>query len=37
LETPLAGLTVTPDMRLFVHTMFQPSIYWAQLPVQAGG
>jgi hypothetical protein len=37
LETPLAGLTMTPDMRLFVHTMFQPSIYWAQLPVQAGG
>jgi hypothetical protein len=32
LETPLAGLTVTPDMRLFVHTMFDPSLYWVQLP-----
>ncbi len=31
LATPLAGLTVTPDMRLFVHTMFNPSVYWAQI------
>lgn len=31
LEAPLAGLSVTPDMRLFVHTMFQPEIYWAQI------
>jgi hypothetical protein len=33
LATPLAGLVVTPDMRLFVHTMFSPDIYWTQLPV----
>jgi hypothetical protein len=32
LETPLAGLTVTPDGRLFVHTMFNPALYWVQLP-----
>lgn len=31
LPTPLAGLTLTPDMRIFVHTMFAPDIYWAQL------
>lgn len=31
LEAPLAGLAITPDMRLFVHTMFAPDIYWAQL------
>ncbi len=32
LPTPLAGLTLTPDMRLFVHTMFGTEIYWLQLP-----
>lgn len=31
LAAPLAGLTVTPDMRLFVHTMFSPDIYWVGL------
>lgn len=32
LAAPLAGLTITEDMRLFVHTMFRPEIYWVQLP-----
>lgn len=32
LSAPLAGLTIAPDMRLFVHTMFGSEIYWAQLP-----
>ncbi|NDJ62133.1 MAG: hypothetical protein GYB67_13480 [Chloroflexi bacterium] len=31
LAAPLAGLTIAPDMRLFVHTMFAPDIYWAQI------
>lgn len=31
LAAPLAGLTVTPDMRLFVHTMYSPEIFWTQL------
>lgn len=31
LAAPLAGLTISPDMRLFVHTMFSPDIYWLQL------
>ena len=31
LDAPLAGLTLTPDMRMFVHTMFKPEIYWAKL------
>jgi hypothetical protein len=34
LVAPLAGLTITPDMRLFVHTIFQPEIYWLQLDSQ---
>jgi hypothetical protein len=32
LATPLAGLAVTPDGRLFVHTMFNPALYWVQIP-----
>ncbi|NJL54869.1 hypothetical protein HC928_06515 [bacterium] len=32
LAAPLAGLTISPDMRLFVHTIFRPEIYWVQLP-----
>lgn len=31
LAAPLAGLTISPDMRLFVHTMFSPDIYWVAL------
>lgn len=37
LTTPLAGLTLTPDMRMFVHTMFQPDIYWADLGTGISG
>jgi hypothetical protein len=35
LPAPLAGLTITPDMKLYVHTMFRPEIYWVQLPSDA--
>ncbi len=31
LTAPLAGLVITPDMRIFVHTMFAPELYWAQI------
>lgn len=31
LQAPLAGLTITPDLRLFVHTIFQPELYWLEL------
>jgi len=31
LSAPLSGLTISDDMRLFVHTMFRPEIYWVQL------
>jgi hypothetical protein len=31
LAAPLAGLTISPDMRLFVHTIFSPDIYWVQI------
>jgi hypothetical protein len=33
LAAPLAGLTISPDMRLFIHSMFSPDIYWVQLPI----
>lgn len=32
LAAPLAGLTLSDDMKLFVHTMFGSEIYWVQLP-----
>ena len=31
LAAPLAGLTISSDMRLFIHTIFRPEIYWLQL------
>lgn len=31
LPAPLAGLTFSDDMRLFVHTMFRPEVYWVSL------
>lgn len=31
LTAPLAGLTITPDMRLFVHTIYRPELYWVDL------
>jgi hypothetical protein len=31
LAAPLAGLTLSPDMKLYVHTMFSPDIYWVQI------
>lgn len=35
LAAPLAGLALSPDMRLFVHTMFSPDIYWVALDTEA--
>ena len=31
LPAPLAGLAISPDMRLFVHSIYRPEIYWVQL------
>jgi hypothetical protein len=31
LPAPLAGLAITPDMRLFTHTIYRPEIYWVQI------
>lgn len=31
LPAPLAGLTLSPDMRLFVHTIYRPEIYQVSL------
>jgi hypothetical protein len=31
LAAPLAGLAISPDLQLFVHTIYRPEIYWAQL------
>ncbi len=35
LSAPLAGLTISEDRRIFVHTLFRPEIYWASLDPQA--
>lgn len=32
LTVPLAGLTLSPDMKLYIHSMFSPDLYWIQLP-----
>lgn len=31
LAAPLAGLTISPDMKLYVHSIFNPDIYWLQI------
>ncbi|MEL6148204.1 MAG: hypothetical protein AAFU54_22110 [Chloroflexota bacterium] len=31
LAAPLAGLAISPDMRLYTHTIFSPDIYFADL------
>lgn len=31
LQAPLAGLAISPNMRLYVHTIFRPEIYWVDL------
>ena len=31
LAAPLSGLTISPDMRLYVHSIFSPDIYWVDL------
>jgi hypothetical protein len=31
LAAPLAGLTISPDMRLYVHSIFSPDVYWIDL------
>jgi len=31
LAAPLAGLAITPDLQLFVHTIYRPELYWVQL------
>lgn len=31
LAAPLAGLTISPDMRLYFHTIYRPEIYWVDL------
>jgi hypothetical protein len=36
LAAPLAGLTITPENRLYIHTIFRPEIYWVDLTSQVG-
>lgn len=31
LAAPLAGLTLSADLRLYIHSIFSPDIYWVQL------
>ncbi len=35
LAAPLAGLSISPDMRLFTHTIFSPDIYYVDMDDQA--
>jgi streptogramin lyase len=35
LQAPLAGLSISPDMRLFFHTIFRPELYWVDVYPQA--
>ncbi|MFZ4825891.1 MAG: YncE family protein [Phototrophicaceae bacterium] len=32
LASPIAGLTLSPDLRLYLHTIFSPDIYYIDLP-----
>lgn len=31
LAAPLSGLTLSPDMELYIHSIFSPEIYWVDL------
>ena len=33
IPAPIAGMTLSDDMRLFLHSRYRPEIYWIQLPV----
>lgn len=33
LAAPLAGLSITPEMRLFIHSIYSPDIYWVDLNI----
>jgi hypothetical protein len=35
LAAPLAGLTISPDMKLYIHSIFSPDLYWLQLETGA--
>jgi hypothetical protein len=34
LAAPLAGLTISPDMKLYIHSIFSPDLYWLQLETE---
>ncbi len=36
LAAPLAGMTLSPDMVLYIHSIFSPEIYWVDLTKTAG-
>ncbi|NJR12526.1 hypothetical protein HC776_01170 [bacterium] len=31
MEAPLSGLTISPDLTLFIHTIYRPEIYQVDL------
>ncbi len=37
LAAPLSGLTISPDMELFIHSIFSPEIYWVDLTTAPTG
>ena len=32
IPAPIAGMTLSDDMRIFLHSRYRPEIYWIQLP-----
>jgi hypothetical protein len=32
IPAPIAGMTLSDDMRLFLHSRYRPEIYWIQIP-----
>lgn len=37
LAAPLAGITLSPDMHLYIHSIFSPEIYWVDLKSTPSG
>ncbi len=37
LAAPLAGITLSPDMHLYLHSIFSPEIYWVDLKSTPSG
>jgi hypothetical protein len=34
IPAPIAGMTISDDMRIFLHSRYRPEIYWVQVPTE---